>query len=302
MVASANQFVDLARPTNVASVPQRSPFRYPGGKTWLIPFLRNWLRSLERRPRLFVEPFAGGGVASLTVAAEGLAEKVLLGELDAGVAAVWKVALGPTNEWLVRQILDFRVTRTNVLHILRATPTSEPELAFQTLVRNRVQRGGIMAPGASLVRRGENGRGLRSRWYPQTLARRLRAIYAMRDRISFEHADAFSLIPRFLGDTSVAMFVDPPYTAGGKRAGRRMYLHCDIDHRQLFGLLGGAAGPVAMTYDEAPEVLRLAREFGFHVERVPMKNAHHAVMFELLLTNRGSCTRRVGPSQLSLFT
>ena len=23
---------------NVASVPQRSPFRYPGGKTWLIPF------------------------------------------------------------------------------------------------------------------------------------------------------------------------------------------------------------------------------------------------------------------------
>jgi len=22
---------------NVASVPQRSPFRYPGGKTWLIP-------------------------------------------------------------------------------------------------------------------------------------------------------------------------------------------------------------------------------------------------------------------------
>ncbi len=22
---------------NVASVPQRSPFRYPGGKTWLVP-------------------------------------------------------------------------------------------------------------------------------------------------------------------------------------------------------------------------------------------------------------------------
>ena len=25
---------------NVASVPQRSPFRYPGGKTWLIPIAR----------------------------------------------------------------------------------------------------------------------------------------------------------------------------------------------------------------------------------------------------------------------
>ena len=33
------------RPVNVASVPQRSPFRYPGGKTWLIPHIRRWLTS-----------------------------------------------------------------------------------------------------------------------------------------------------------------------------------------------------------------------------------------------------------------
>ena len=25
---------------NVASVPHRSPFRYPGGKTWLVPHVR----------------------------------------------------------------------------------------------------------------------------------------------------------------------------------------------------------------------------------------------------------------------
>lgn len=31
------------KPVNVASVPQRSPFRYPGGKTWLVPYVRDWL-------------------------------------------------------------------------------------------------------------------------------------------------------------------------------------------------------------------------------------------------------------------
>jgi len=42
---------------NVASIPQRSPFRYPGGKTWLIPSVRQWLRQ-STRPILLIEPFA----------------------------------------------------------------------------------------------------------------------------------------------------------------------------------------------------------------------------------------------------
>src|SRR5687768_13627214 len=52
---------DLIPITNVASVPQRSPFRYPGGKTWLVPLVRHWLGTLDRKPSLLVEPFAGGG-------------------------------------------------------------------------------------------------------------------------------------------------------------------------------------------------------------------------------------------------
>jgi len=31
------------KPINVASVPTLSPFRYPGGKTWFIPYVRKWL-------------------------------------------------------------------------------------------------------------------------------------------------------------------------------------------------------------------------------------------------------------------
>ena len=37
------QDVSPTEPVNVASVPQRSPFRYPGGKTWLVPYVRSWL-------------------------------------------------------------------------------------------------------------------------------------------------------------------------------------------------------------------------------------------------------------------
>ena len=39
---------------NVAAVPQRSPLRYPGGKTWLIPHVRAWLGGMDAPPRLLV--------------------------------------------------------------------------------------------------------------------------------------------------------------------------------------------------------------------------------------------------------
>ena len=35
------------RVVNVASVPQRSPLRYPGGKTWLVPHIRTWLKEMN---------------------------------------------------------------------------------------------------------------------------------------------------------------------------------------------------------------------------------------------------------------
>lgn len=80
------------KPVNVASVPQRSPFRYPGGKTWLVPYVRQWLASLSSKPAEFFEPFVGGGAVSLTVAFERLAGRVTMVELDPQVAAVWRTS------------------------------------------------------------------------------------------------------------------------------------------------------------------------------------------------------------------
>ena len=44
---------------NVSTIPQRSPLRYPGGKTWFIPHVRAWLS--KTKPDVLLDPFAGGG-------------------------------------------------------------------------------------------------------------------------------------------------------------------------------------------------------------------------------------------------
>ena len=272
---------------NVASVPQRSPFRYPGGKTWLIPCIRRWLTSLDKRPSVFLEPFVGGGIVGLTVAFEELAEHVVLVELDKQVAAVWQTILAGEAEWLAERILNFDVTLPGVQEVLSQQPKDRREEAFRTILKNRTYHGGILAPGSALIKNGENGKGIKSRWYPETLAKRIRAIGRIRDKFTFLCGDGIAVMQDYSRRKHTAFFVDPPYTAGtvnGKRAGKRLYTHHQIDHEHLFSISARVAGDILLTYDDSPDVRDLAARHSFEVRSVAMKNTHHAKMTELLIS------------------
>ncbi len=270
---------------NVASVPQRSPLRYPGGKTWLIPEIRNWLFGLDCRPEIFIEPFAGGAIASLTAVAEGYVDRAILCEKDPDLSILWR-CLFREPEPLAEKVERFVPTPENVRAVFDDNTEIELDLAFQTLLRNRINRGGIIAKGASAMNKGENGNGLASRWYPKTIAERIRAIARSASRFEFIQGDGLNLINRYRDDGSVVFFIDPPYTAAGKRAGKRLYTFNEIDHEGLFQLMSDIQAPFMMTYDENSEVVDMARRRGFHLAKVAMKNTHHAVMYELLITSR----------------
>ena len=199
---------------NVSTVPQRSPLRYPGGKTWLVPHIREWLARTE--PAVLVEPFAGGGIVSLTAVMEELVDRCIMIEIDHDVAAFWHVVL----------------------------------------------RDGT------------------------TLAERLVAIEKHADKITFCEADGMQLLEPLIHGwgRSAAVFLDPPYTAGGKRAGARLYAHNDIDHAGLFETIARRSSNFLMTYDCAPEIVDLVRRHRFHAVSVQMKNAHHNHLSELVIT------------------
>lgn len=269
---------------NVASVPQRSPFRYPGGKTWLIPRVRRWLKSSPLRPACLVEPFAGGGVVSLTAACERLTDHVLMVEIDPQVAAVWRTILNGDAAWLADRITNFDLTPETAAAALEDTDGGTLGSAFRTILKNRINRGGILAPGAGIIKHGENGKGLLSRWYPETLKRRIMDIDAVRDRVTFHEGDGINIMCDWLERPDAVFFIDPPYTAGaGKKAGSRLYLHSALDHEHLFAVAGGLAGDFLMTYDNDRDVEELARRHGFDTLPIPMKNTHHAEMTELLI-------------------
>lgn len=270
---------------NVASVPQRSPLRYPGGKTWLVPHVRAWLKATGAPHPLIVEPFAGGAVVSLTAVMEELADRAIMVERDHDVAAFWRAAL-EHGDALMARVRDFTPGREEVERLASQAPADTLEHGFRTLVLNRTRRGGVLAPGAALIKRGENGKGVASRWYPDTLIKRLRAIQQHADRIEFREDDGV----RQLRDMAIhregaCFFIDPPYTAaGGKRAGARLYAHHTVDHAALFATLAESGVNFMMTYDYSDEIVELVRRHGFHAETVTMKNSHYKSVKESILT------------------
>jgi len=217
------------------------------------------------------------------VAFEQLVQHVYMVELDESVAAVWEMILGGGAEWLGNRILSYQLDRKQVETDLKQEPSDLREKAFLTLVRNRVCRGGILAPGTGLIEYGEKGKGVHSRWYPATLRRRILDIASVRDRMTFKPGDAFECIESFKERRDAVFFIDPPYTASKKSAGNRLYNHSRIDHKALFELVAKCKGDLLLTYDNAEEVKTLAKQVGLDTRTVAMKNTHHAEMAELLI-------------------
>jgi len=265
---------------NVASVPQRSPFRYPGGKTWIIPVVRQWLKQSKKSKKL-LEPFAGGGIVSLTAAFECLADNITMVELDHEVAAVWEVIINGDHAWLADKIYSFELTSENANRILQKENMSVKEQAFNVILKNRIFHGGIITKGSGLIKNGENGKGIKSRWYPKTLRDRIMAVGYVKNKMQFVRGDAFEELEKIRSDKDTFCFIDPPYTV----AGRRLYTHFDIDHDALFALTASLKGKFMLTYDDTDEIRALADKYNLDFRTIPMKTTHHIQKNEIIIAD-----------------
>ena len=255
-----------------------SPFRYPGGKSWLYPKFKTWFKDTKRRT--LVELFAGGGSIGLKSLEEGLCDNLVMIELDPSVAAVWKTILGPHWKSLVSKIESFDPVISNFNYELANTSKSQATIGWQALLKNRLNHGGIIANGSAPLRKGERGRGLGSRWYPETLISRINRIRLLRKKIQFHQADALGLLQSNTW-SDCAFFVDPPYPV----AGRRLYSHFHLDHVKLLTTLGSLGNPFFATYEDVDDIKSVAYNLNFKIDRASMFARCHKQKTELIITN-----------------
>ena len=145
-------------------------------------------------------------------------------------------------------------------------------------------RSGIIAKGSGMIKNGENGKGINSRWYPKTLRDRILAIGHVKDKIDFIRGDAFEVIEQNLNNQNAYFFIDPPYTIAGKR----LYTYFNIDHEKLFELTAQLQGKFMLTYDDTPEIRQLAKKYNLQYRTIPMKTTLHIEKNEIIISDNFS--------------
>lgn len=60
-------------------------------------------------------------------------------------------------------------------------------------------------------------------------------------------------------------------------------MHTPACWQRVFEIAESLKGDFLMTYDDVDEVKHLARKHGFQMRLIPMKNTHHAQIFELMI-------------------
>ena len=275
----------LHRPTGTI----RSPLRYPGGKRRLAPWVADLLRALPFRVRTFAEPFAGGASVALQVMAEGLVDRLVLGERDPLVAAFWETAFTDTD-WLVARVEAAPITLDEWHRLRAAAPRSRRERAWKALFLNRTSFSGILNGTAGPI----GGQAQTSAYpiacrFPRlTLMRRLRSLAAYADRVTVvgnwqEALEAAS------GSEDFA-YLDPPFFHKADRLYR--YCFAQRDHAKLADALAAHPSTFLLSYDDASEVEALyAARPNVHVHRVELlysatERTRLVPKNELLITNR----------------
>ncbi|WP_245269569.1 DNA adenine methylase [Allorhizobium undicola] len=241
-----------------------SPFRYPGGKTFLTGYLASILDEMpRRRQRHYVEPFCGGAGAAISLLAKGCVSKIHLNDADPRIFSAWKAIL-QENERFLDKIAKTPVSVETFLGmkdlVVNAGPGYSFDVGFATFFVNRTSRSGIVLGSGPIGGYDQSGRWkIDARYYIDTVMQRVRWLGENRRSIKISNLDALS----FLKDKSTTLapdqtlyFVDPPYVT----AGSRLYLNAMTEqkHNDLaIFLQSGTCEKWVLTYDDHPLIRSL---------------------------------------------
>ncbi|MEA2407520.1 MAG: adenine methylase [Thermoleophilaceae bacterium] len=239
-----------------------SPLRYPGGKRRLVPYVAAALAANGLKPKLLVEPFAGGASVSLELAAIGAVEQIGIADADPLVAAFWQTVFEDCD-WLCRQVENIDVDLPTWRRMKETRWRGRRQRALACLFLNRTSFNGTLHPRAGPIggHSGSSAYPLDCRFPRKRLIKRMRDCeqLASEGKVAFaRQGSAFEVIgaSRLEYDRDGLFFYfDPPFWAKSQTLYRRTF--AELDHRNFAHVLRWVNEPWLLSYDVAAEITAL---------------------------------------------
>jgi DNA adenine methylase len=239
-----------------------SPLRYPGGKGALYSRLRHLIRASDLAGCTYVEPYAGGAGAGLSLLVTGQVSHVVINDLDPAIHAFWHL-VHTSPDSLISRIMSvpLDVAEWRRQKDIYATASSDDieALGFATFYLNRTNRSGVLngGPIGGLEQTGNYK--IDARFNRQQLAARIELLALHASDITVTSRDGFDVISDYAARPDVFIYADPPYF---EKAGS-LYMNSFVleDHERLAGLLNSLPDSMwLLTYDNSTHVERLYAE------------------------------------------
>jgi DNA adenine methylase len=238
----------------------RTPFRYPGGKQRLSPFIGELLEHNDLVGCHYAEPYAGGAGIALELLLSNMVSHVHLNDSSIHVYAVWHSITTRPDEFCRRistASLDLEEWKRRREVVRHPHDHSLLDLGFSTFYLNRCNRSGILTAGV-IGGIAQTGRWRIDARFPRNeLIRRVEAIATKGERVSVTNLDAEEFMSEHAADhlpDNALVYCDPPYY----ERSQRLYLDCyqQDDHARLAQLIQTELNHRwVVSYDGHPDVI-----------------------------------------------
>lgn len=254
-----------------------SPLRYPGGKTKLRNYLVELL-NLNNIHGTYIEPFAGGAGAALSLLLNNYVEDIVINDIDRSIYALWYSILNQSeilcdkifytpitmDEWYKQRLIQFRKNNCNLL-----------DLGFSTLFLNRTNRSGVISAGVIGGYEQSGEYKLDCRFNKEDLINKIIQISDRAEQIHLYDLDCiefFNQIENKFDYNNSLVYLDPPYYNKGKKLYTNFYKH--DDHANLANYITNNLTYSWITsYDDTPEIRDIYSEYDLRIHNYSINHS-----------------------------
>ncbi len=236
----------------------RSPLRYPGGKSRITNFVAKVIRDNNITGGCYVEPFAGGAGVALNLLFDGIVDRIFINDKDRSIYAFWDAVVNHTERFICRlESINVTIEEWKKQREIQLNKENADlfDLGFSTFFLNRTNRSGIIMAGV-IGGFSQTGKWkIDVRFNKESLIAKIKNIGKYRKKIHIFNLDAINFLDDVVSALDVRntlIYLDPPYYVKGAQLYMNSFKH--EDHVKIFNKLSKLQHYWLVSYDDQKEI------------------------------------------------